>query len=137
MSGGRDPKAEHYAFGPFHLDLPPGWNGAFEDGVHTLSSEQHELAIQISGFERDTSVEMSDLYAMVPPGMEDLSRFTLPSGLDGFGWVDPEDQTRRMVVRSGAVILAITEVPGDTVGEDDSEIAEEVIATLRISKGPI
>ncbi|MEM7211212.1 MAG: hypothetical protein AAF479_04840 [Pseudomonadota bacterium] len=128
-------QARPYRFGPFELDLPDGWTGAFEDGVHTIASDAHDTALQFSGFERATKIEMSDLYAMVPPGMQDLSRFTLPSGLDGFAWVDPNDQTRRMVIRHETVVLAITEVAGDEPDDSDGEMIEEIIGTLAATKG--
>ena len=135
MSRNPDDQVEPYRFGPFKLHLPQGWTGEFEDGVHTIASDNHDTALQLSGFEHDGDVAMSDLYAMVPTGMEDLSRFTLPSGLDGFSWVDPQDQTRRMVIRHGTVVLAITEVAGDEPTDEYSEMIEGIIGTLSTGEG--
>lgn len=136
MSGGRKPERIDYDFGPFSITLPDGWQAELEDGVHTIAAQDHDKALQISGFERDAPVEMSDLYGMVPEGMSDLSRFTLPSGLDGFAWLDPEDDARRMVVRSGKFVLALSEVPGEQPDDDATEQMEDIISTLALKEQP-
>lgn len=135
MSRNSDISGTPYRFGPFELDLPPGWTGTFEDGVHTIASDAHDTALQFSGFEREADVAMSDLYGMVPEGAADLSRFTLPTGLDGFGWVDLKDDARRMVICSGTVVLALTELTGEELSESDDDIIETIIGTLRLKKG--
>lgn len=124
-----------YRLGPFRLALPPGWSGSFEDGVHTLENDATYTAIQIGGFEREAPVEMSDLYGMVPEGAEGLSRFTLPSGLDGFGWTEIETGDLRQVIRSGSVVLAVSVLYGDADPDMDAETVEAVLGSFAWAKG--
>jgi hypothetical protein len=119
-----------YVFGPFCLHLMPGWSGSFEDGVHTLESEDTETAIQISGFERDAPVEMADLYGLVPEASDGLTRFSLASGLDGFGWTEAEDGSGHRVFRSASVVLAIRVLYAKDASDIDQEAVEAMIGSL-------
>lgn len=130
MSNTPDPERVEYAFGPFYLHLMPGWSGSFEDGVHTLESQDIETAIQISGFERDQPVEMSDLYGLVPEGAQGVSRFSLLSGLDGFGWTDPESGDEHRVIRSDSVILAVRILYADDPSDLDRQAVDDMIGAL-------
>ena len=131
MSGKPEPAGTDYAFGPFRLSLPPGWAGNFEDGVHTISSDAQGAAIQISGFERDMPVALSDLYGMVPEGADGPGRFTLPSGLDGFSWRDSEQEIGMRVIRAGTAVLAISIIGS---GEQDEDITGEILGSLTLVK---
>ena len=130
MNTAHDQERVEYTFGPFCLHLMPGWSGSFEDGVHTFESDEAETAIQISGFERDASVEMSDLYGLVPEGAEETIRFSLPSGLDGFGWIDPKNGDGQRVLRSGAIVLAIRVLYANDASEIDREVVDTMIGSL-------
>ena len=130
MSERAEQERIEYTFGPFCLHLMPGWSGSFEEGVHTLETEDSETAIQISGFERDAPVEMSDLYGLVPEGAQDLTRFSLTSGLDGFGWSDPDGDSGHRLMRSASVVLAIRVLYGEDASEIDHEAVETMIASL-------
>ena len=99
--------------------------------MHTISSDDHEAAIQISGFERDTAMAMSDLYGMVPEGADGLSRFTLPSGLDGFSWHDPDSDVDMQIVRAGAAVLAISIIGA---GESGTDLIDEMLGSLALSE---
>lgn len=129
MSGKPEPAGTDYAFGPFRLALPPGWIGNFEDGVHTISSDAHDTVIQISGFERELPVAISDLYGMVPEGADGLGRFTLPSGLDGFSWHDAEREIDMQLIRAGTAVLAISIIGSDGHDED---AAGEILGSLAL-----
>ena len=130
MSGKHDTGRTDYAFGPFRISLPPGWTGAFEDGVHTISTDAHDTAIQISGFERETPVTISNLYGMVPDDAEGRARFTLPSGLDGFSWQDTERETEMQVIRAGTTMLAISVIGKD----EDAEAVSEILGSLVLNE---
>ena len=132
MNGDRKSKRAHYTFGPFRLSLPPGWAGAFEDGVHTIASDAHDAAIQISGFERDAPVTTSDLYGMVPEGADKLGRFTLSSsGLDGFSWYDAELEIHMQVIRAGTSVLAISIIGS---GDEDKDVVAEILGSLALNE---
>ena len=125
-----DQERVEYTFGPFCLHLMPGWSGSFEDGVHTLESEDTETAIQISGFERDQPVETTDLYGLVPEGSEGLTRFSMASGLDGFGWTDPESGDGHRVIRSGSIVLAIRVLFAEDASDVDGDAVDTMIGSL-------
>ena len=130
MSTDSEKERVEYAFGPFCLHLMPGWSGSFEDGVHTLESADTNTAIQISGFERDQPVETSELYALVPEGAADLTRFSLSSGLDGFGWTDADGGDGHRVIRSDSVVLVVQVLYGDDASDLDREAVDAMIGSL-------
>ena len=125
-----DQERVEYTFGPFCLHLMPGWSGSFEDGVHTLESEDTETAIQISGFERAQPVEISELYELVPKGAQDLTRFSLTSGLDGFGWTDADSSDGHRVIRSGSIVLAVRVLFAADISDLDREAIDVMIGSL-------
>lgn len=131
MSCSGSPQVTDYSFGPFRLSLSPGWTGNFEDGVHTISSDSYEAAVQISGFERDAPTAMSDLYGMVPEGADDVGRFTLAAGLDGFSWHEAERDVDMRIVRAGSAVLAISIIGSD---EGCADIVDEMLGSLALSK---
>lgn len=132
MNGDRQSQRKLYTFGPFCLSLLPGWTGAFEDGVHTIASDAHDAAIQISGFEREAPVTISDLYGMVPEGADKLRRFTLSSsGLDGFSWYDAELEIDMQVMCAGTSVLALSIIGS---GEEDKDVVAEILGSLALNE---
>ncbi|MBY8977557.1 hypothetical protein KHP62_17215 [Rhodobacteraceae bacterium NNCM2] len=102
---------EPYTVGPFMLDLAPGWEAEFVDGVHEIVHGDGDATIHISGFSKDTPIGIADLHDLAASqGGEGAEPVTFASGLDGLTFDRAEEALtlRYWVIRQGTALILVT-----------------------------
>ena len=127
---------ETYAFGPFHLTLPEGWEAAFaeDERVHDLFPPEDGYGLRISGYTKDTPIDQADLTAGTQ-GL-DVAPVSLPSGLTGVTYQqsDGEDLVRFWMIRSGNTLAAIAlSADPDRLGAA-SMAAQLIVNSIRLAE---